>query len=184
MSDFINQVSDNIHKSLQLRQMIQTVVRSKRYRYVFLTILVFLGSYSFFHYAYPALKSAEAALSIGEDGTFPSHHCLLSNEACEIKGKKIELDRATIRPMEAAKIQVEWPLLPSEADTIELILEGEEMMMGIYRLTLQRQAGSDHFSGELLLPFCVSDEMTWQGKITATTISSQQPIYVSIRMIK
>ncbi|MGR5062899.1 hypothetical protein [Photobacterium sp. DNB22_13_2] len=160
------------------------MVRSKRYKYVFLALLVFGGSYSFFHYAYPAIKNAGVLLFIGEDGSFPSHHCPLSNEACEIAGKRIALDRATIRPMEAAKIQVEWPSLPSETDTIELTLEGEEMMMGVYRQTLQRQTGSDRFSGELLLPFCVSDEMTWQGKITATANSSQQPIYVSIRMIK
>ncbi|PSU35968.1 hypothetical protein [Photobacterium lutimaris] len=86
--------------------------------------------------------------------------------------------------MEATKIHVEWPSLPREADTIELTLEGKDMLMGVYRLNLKRQAGSDHFSEELLLPFCVSDEMIWQGKITATPFSSQQPIYVSIRMIK
>ncbi|MCQ1059158.1 hypothetical protein LRP52_19565 [Photobacterium sp. ZSDE20] len=160
------------------------MARSKRYKYVLLAFPVFWGSYSFFHYAYPAIKEAGVLLFTGAHDSSPSHYCPLSNEACEIEGKRISLDRATIKPMEAARIQVEWPSLPSEIDTVELTLEGMEMMMGVYRQTLQRQTDSDRFSGELLLPFCVSDEMTWQGKITATAISSQQPIYISIRMIK
>lgn len=164
--------------------MIQPVVRSKRYRNVFLALSAFTGSYFFFDYGLPQLKAVvgdQAALAKENS----SHiHCLLSNESCAIGGANIKLDRNIIRPMEAAKIEIEWPSLPSQAETLELTLEGQEMMMGVYRQKLIRQTGTNLYSGELVLPFCVSDEMTWQGKIAPPANNSQQPVYVSIRMIK
>ena len=164
--------------------MIQQVVRSKRYRYVLLALVAFTGSYFFFHYGFPKLKVMVSNYGTVSNVDSADTYCLLSNENCAIDGTNIKLDRNIIRPMEAAKIQIEWPSLPSEADTLVLTLEGQEMMMGIYRQKLVRQIGTDLYSGELVLPFCVSDEMTWQGKITPPANSSEQPVNVSIRMIK
>ena len=160
------------------------MVRRKRYRFVFLPLIAFAGSYSLFHFGFPELKNLVSGVIATEDSGFTAPHCQLSHQDCVSGEAKIKLDRDIIKPMEATKIQIEWPTLPPDADTLELTLEGQEMMMGVYRQKLVRQAGTDLFSGELVLPFCVSDEMTWQGRITPPAHSSKQPVNVSIRMIK
>ncbi|WEM45596.1 hypothetical protein PTW35_21195 (plasmid) [Photobacterium sp. DA100] len=164
--------------------MIQPVVRTKRYRYVFFALAAFSSSYGFFHYVAPALSAYWVTFSTGQEAAMSAQYCSLDKEGCEIEGRRIQLDRDIIKPMKPAKIQVSWPSLPMSTETVELTLEGREMMMGVYRLSLHRQSDTYEFSGELMLPFCVSDEMTWLGQITPATSSSQQPVYFSVRMIK
>ncbi|PSU13194.1 hypothetical protein C9J03_06920 [Photobacterium gaetbulicola] len=164
--------------------MIQPVVRTKRYRYVFFALAAFSSSYGFFHYVAPALSASWMNFSTGQKAAMSAQYCSLGKEGCEIAGRHIKLDRNIIKPMEPAKVQVSWPSLPSSTKALELTLEGSEMMMGTYRLSLHRQSDTDEFSGELMLPFCVSEEMTWVGQITPATSNSQQAVYISVRMMK
>ena len=111
-------------------------------------------------------------------------YCQLSTEACRQHGASVVLDSDVIHPMLATQIRVSWPDIPQDTDKLILSLEGREMMMGLYKLELPR-AADGQFSGELMLPFCVSNEMTWQGSIKPFSDSGQfTPINVSIRMIK
>ena len=57
------------------------------------------------------------------------------------------------------------------------------MMMGLYQLELTRTTDGQ-FTGELMLPVCVSNEMTWQGSIKPLSTGQFTPINVSMRMIK
>ncbi|KXI24303.1 hypothetical protein AS132_02275 [Photobacterium sanguinicancri] len=79
-------------------------------------------------------------------------------------------------------LSVEWNKLPTEVDSLMLSLEGHEMMMGTYKLLLKRSADNT-FSGDLLLPVCTSDAMTWLGTITPINDTSHaSPLPISVRM--
>lgn len=100
-------------------------------------------------------------------------------------GNRIKLGADYLQPMMSTRITVEWPALPIETSELELTLEGSEMMMGVYRLKLTRNISTMDFSGDVMLPFCVSDSMTWQGAITPIDRDTiHQPLHVSLRMIK
>lgn len=100
-------------------------------------------------------------------------------------GNRIQLEANYLQPMQPTRMTVEWPALPIEISDLELTLEGSEMMMGVYRLKLTRDISTMDFSGNVMLPFCVSDSMTWQGAITPIDQDTiHQPLHVSLRMIK
>lgn len=111
-------------------------------------------------------------------------YCQLSTQVCEQNNASVTLATDVINPMQNTEINVQWPDLPAETDHLVLTLEGHEMMMGVYQLQLSRTA-SGGFSGDLTLPFCTSDEMTWQGNIKPSSDQEKiTPINVSIRMVK
>ncbi len=86
--------------------------------------------------------------------------------------------------MKATEVNVSWPELPAETNNLMLTLEGHEMMMGVYQLKLSRTSDGQ-FSGDLLLPFCTSNEMTWLGNIRPLSGPEQiTPINISLRMTK
>ncbi|PSW00139.1 hypothetical protein [Photobacterium lipolyticum] len=110
--------------------------------------------------------------------------CQLSTKACTQQGASIQLSDDIVHPLKATEITVFWPELPQEITTLVLSLEGLEMMMGVYRLKLTKNT-SGEFRGELMLPFCTSKEMTWQGTIEPFLSPEQiKPINVSLRMTK
>ncbi|MGF1701806.1 hypothetical protein L4D09_16070 [Photobacterium makurazakiensis] len=87
--------------------------------------------------------------------------------------------------MRTSEITVNWPDLPEDTHELLLSLEGEEMMMGVYKLVLTPSNQAHQYKAELMLPFCTSNEMTWQGTISSNTLDNQStPINISIRMIK
>lgn len=110
--------------------------------------------------------------------------CQLSSKACNQQGARIQLGTDVVHPLEPTEITVFWPELPLEITTLALSLEGQEMMMGVYRLKLTKDT-SGEFHGELMLPFCTSKAMTWQGTIQPLHSSKQvKPLNVSLRMTK
>lgn len=114
----------------------------------------------------------------------PTNDCQLSTQPCKQHNASVALSNDVIRPMQSTEISVSWPELPTEADNLILSLEGHEMMMGVYQLKLARTADG-LFSGNLMLPFCTSNEMTWQGNIKPLSDSGQiTPLNISLRMIK
>ncbi|MDO6706688.1 hypothetical protein [Photobacterium sp. 1_MG-2023] len=110
----------------------------------------------------------------------PDLACTLSQQACLQQDAIVRLSHDVVHPLQPTQMTVQWPALPEEADMLLLSLEGHEMMMGQYQLKLIRQPDRS-FSGELMLPFCTEDSMTWQGSITPVS-GSHSPLYVSLRM--
>jgi len=111
-------------------------------------------------------------------------YCQLSTRVCKQHEASITLSEDVIHPMQSTNIHVSWPVIPEKTNTLILSLEGREMMMGVYQLKLSRTSNG-HFSGDLMLPFCTSKEMTWLGSIKPLSDSEQiMPINVSLRMIK
>ncbi|WP_250684550.1 hypothetical protein [Photobacterium galatheae] len=106
--------------------------------------------------------------------------CQLSQQHCQQQNAIIQMSDDIVHPLKPTTITVQWPKLPAETQVLKLTLEGREMMMGQYQLQLTRQP-DDSFSGELLLPFCTENAMTWQGSITPDS-GSYSPLYVSLRM--
>ncbi|GAB6262890.1 hypothetical protein L4174_019620 [Photobacterium sp. CCB-ST2H9] len=106
--------------------------------------------------------------------------CQLSQQHCQQQDAVIQMSDDIVRPLQPTTITVQWPQLPAETKALRLTLEGREMMMGQYQLQLTRQPDNS-FSGELLLPFCTENAMTWQGSITPDS-GSFSPLYVSLRM--
>lgn len=111
-------------------------------------------------------------------------YCRLSTQACKQHEALVVLNNDVIHPMQSTEINVSWPEISQKNNELILSLEGHEMMMGVYQLKLSRTADG-HFSGNIMLPFCTSDKMTWQGSIKPLSDSGQiPPINVSLRMIK
>ncbi|MGR2769712.1 hypothetical protein ACUYOF_19605 [Photobacterium ganghwense] len=109
--------------------------------------------------------------------------CALSTTPCHTTSAQLELDTDIVRPMAPANLSVTWPKLDNDIKELIVELEGHEMMMGVYKAKLTRESDSPLFRGELMLPFCVSDAMTWKGRIIPTTINNDyQPQYISVRM--
>lgn len=111
-------------------------------------------------------------------------YCQLSTQVCEQNNASVTLSTDVIHPMKATEVNVSWPELPAETNNLMLTLEGHEMMMGVYQLKLSRTSDGQ-FSGNLLLPFCTSNEMTWLGNIKPLSEPEQiTPINISLRMTK
>ncbi len=104
-----------------------------------------------------------------------SDYCLLSTKACVQDDIKVTLDRDVSQPLIPTQVTVEWP--QSEANELLLKLEGHEMEMGIVMFKLQKNAQGS-FNGELILPVCTTDSMTWVGELS----DGQQLMKTSLRM--
>ncbi|WP_146145601.1 hypothetical protein [Photobacterium jeanii] len=108
--------------------------------------------------------------------------CQLSSTVCQIDDANLSLEYDIVNPMVSNTLSVDWSSIPQDVKQLELKLEGHEMMMGIYKLQLKRTT-NDTFSGELLLPFCTSETMTWYGTITPLAAQTQiSPLHISVRM--
>ncbi|UUM31893.1 hypothetical protein [Vibrio japonicus] len=104
-----------------------------------------------------------------------SDYCLLSTKACLQDDIKVTVDRDISQPLIPTQVTVEWP--QSEANELFLKLEGHEMEMGVVIFKLQKNAQGS-FSGEVILPVCTTDSMTWVGELS----DGQQLMKTSLRM--
>ncbi|HAS62424.1 MAG TPA: hypothetical protein DCS35_07490 [Vibrio sp.] len=102
-------------------------------------------------------------------------YCQLSTNACEKEGIAVTLNRDTAQPLIPIQINVDWP--HSEADSLHLTLEGYEMEMGTARFAIA-QINEGQYQGDVLLPACTMEAMTWVGKLS----NGKQSIDVAIRM--
>ena len=102
-------------------------------------------------------------------------YCLVTTAGCQQDGIRVTADRDTTQPLAPTQLTVDWP--NSSSETLFLTLQGYEMNMGksVFKLDKNPQG---HFAGQVVLPVCTSDAMTWYG-----TISDQaRSINISIRM--
>ncbi|KYN23768.1 hypothetical protein AUQ44_17880 [Vibrio cidicii] len=102
-------------------------------------------------------------------------YCLLSTEPCQQQQASMTLSVDTLQPLAAATLTVDWP--QSSATQLVLSLTGVEMEMGNPKYILQ-QVSPGHYVGELVLPVCTSDSMTWAGELS----DGQHTLYPAMRM--
>ena len=106
-----------------------------------------------------------------------SDYCMLSTDSCEQESVSMSLDKNTAQPLIPSKIRVTWP--NAKQDTLLLSLKGLEMEMGtaLYQL---KSIGGDEYEGEIILPVCTLEKMTWVGELTDGTTT----IHPAIRMAR
>lgn len=102
-------------------------------------------------------------------------YCLVTTAGCQIDGAKVQVDRDTSQPLVPTQMTVTWPAAQSES--LLLTLKGHEMEMGTLVFKLERSASGDYL-GEIVLPVCTSDAMTWYGEVS----DGSQSLKTSIRM--
>jgi len=95
-----------------------------------------------------------------------SEYCMLSSTACEQQSVQMTLDRDVAQPLMPVKISVKWP--NAAQDSLSLNLKGIEMDMGTARFRLNA-IGNNLYEGEVILPVCTLDKMTWVGEISDGT---------------
>ena len=111
------------------------------------------------------------------EATRPSldDYCLLSTKPCSENDITVTLDRDVSQPLIPTQIQVEWS--SSESDSLLLTLEGYEMEMGITLFKLNKKQDNIYI-GEILLPVCTLEAMTWVGQLS----DGKSQINTAIRM--
>ncbi|MCG7498341.1 hypothetical protein MHO82_15845 [Vibrio sp. Of7-15] len=104
------------------------------------------------------------------------NYCELGAQACEQKNTIITLSDDIVQPLKPSTITVKWPE-ENMSQPLLLELQGQEMEMGTYKLPLTLN-DKGLYTGEVMLPICTEDSMTWQGSISSKTNQA----YISIRM--
>lgn len=104
----------------------------------------------------PAMERASAEVNLDD-------YCMLSTTSCEQNTVAMTLDRETAQPLAPTKIKVVWEGAASE--TLMLSLTGLEMEMGSARFQL-KNIGNNTYEGDVILPVCTLDKMTWIGELT------------------
>lgn len=105
------------------------------------------------------------------------HYCPLSTQPCQQKGVSMTLTQDIVQPLVATTLVVEWP--NAQSQQLTLTLQGLEMEMGTIKFLLTRKAEGS-FHGELMLPVCTMQGMTWIGMLT----DGHASVYLSVRMEK
>ncbi len=100
---------------------------------------------------------------------------MLSTQACTQQAVSMTLSNDTAQPLVASEVRVEWP--SSKEPQLVLTLSGLEMDMGKPKFIL-KQTSPGLFRGEVILPVCTTDAMTWLGELTDGTTT----VYPAIRM--
>ena len=90
-------------------------------------------------------------------------YCMLSTISCEQNTVAMTLEHETAQPLVPTKIKVVWE--DSASDTLLLSLTGLEMEMGSARFQL-KHIGNNTYEGDVILPVCTMDKMTWLGELT------------------
>ncbi|MFA0345611.1 MULTISPECIES: hypothetical protein [unclassified Vibrio] len=90
-------------------------------------------------------------------------YCMLSTTWCEQDSVAMTLEHETAQPLVPTKIKVVWEGAASE--TLMLSLTGLEMEMGSARFQL-KSIGNNTYEGDVILPVCTLDKMTWIGELT------------------
>ncbi|CAM2778845.1 hypothetical protein QTO01_11630 [Vibrio mytili] len=102
-------------------------------------------------------------------------YCFLSTSPCEQQGVSMMLDVEVPQPLVPAQLTVDWE--DSQAEQLILTLAGREMDMGQPKYIL-KQVSPGKYQGELLLPVCIQDSMTWVGELT----DGQSTLYPALKM--
>jgi hypothetical protein len=117
-------------------------------------------------------------------------YCMLSKQSCVQDSITITLDKDVLKPMVSSKMNVVWSRIqssgtlppnkqPSNKQPPKLILtmKGLEGELGTVKYIL-KHVGDNNYVGDITLPVCTLDEMTWLGELTDGT----KTVYPALRM--
>ncbi len=104
-------------------------------------------------------------------------YCQLSTKTCSQSDIQMTLEHDTAQPLMPSELTVEWP--QNNAESLMLSLQGLEMEMGVVKVKLNRTEGGTYI-GDVLLPVCTMEEMTWVGDIS----DGNQSIKTALRMAR
>ncbi|MFM2587893.1 hypothetical protein [Vibrio sp. TBV020] len=102
-------------------------------------------------------------------------YCMLTTQPCIEDSISISADKETSQPLVPTQVEVKWQ--NSSADNLIISLQGYEMDMGTVVFKLN-STGGNAYTGQVILPVCTTDAMTWYGTVSDGTTS----IKTSIRM--
>lgn len=102
-------------------------------------------------------------------------YCMLSTATCIQDQVSITLNRDTAQPLLPVTLRIQWP--NHEASQLILSLNALEMEMGTVKYSLKKSADGS-FEGDIILPVCTLDNMTWVGELTDGTTT----VYPALRM--
>ncbi|ASI91593.1 hypothetical protein BSZ05_17215 [Vibrio mediterranei] len=102
-------------------------------------------------------------------------YCMLSQQVCEQQGVKIKVDSPRVTPLTPITVEVFWP--ESDAPNLNISLQGKEMNMGVVKFQLE-MIKPDVYQGEIILPVCAEDSMTWYGTVS----NGDSDIKAAVRM--
>ncbi|MGF1837301.1 hypothetical protein [Vibrio atlanticus] len=114
-------------------------------------------------YGSQAIQQFESAMERASAEINLDDYCMLSTTSCEQNTVTMTLDRETAQPLAPTKIKVVWE--GAASDTLMLSLTGLEMEMGSARFQL-KNIGNNTYEGDVILPVCTLDKMTWIGELT------------------
>ncbi|MEZ8943365.1 hypothetical protein AB6E30_04845 [Vibrio sp. 10N.247.311.12] len=114
-------------------------------------------------YGPQAIQQFKSAMEHSTADVSLDDYCMLSTTSCEQESISMSLDRETAQPLLPTKIKVVWEGAASE--TLMLSLTGLEMEMGSARFQL-KNTGNNIYEGDVILPVCTMDHMTWLGDLT------------------
>ena len=109
-------------------------------------------------------------------------YCMLSTQACIQDDIAITLDKNILQPMVSSRIKVLWSKnqsLTTQASKLTLTMTGLEGKLGRVKYNL-KQTGDNIYEGDITLPVCTLDEMTWLGELT----DGNKTVYPALRMRK
>jgi hypothetical protein len=102
-------------------------------------------------------------------------YCMLSTLPCKNNDVTLVIEHDVIKPLEPTQIFVVWP--DTKAKSLALKIRGLEMDMGVTKFRLDGQ-GNGQFEGEIMLPVCTLDAMTWYGQLS----DGQKEVQTALRM--
>ncbi len=102
-------------------------------------------------------------------------YCFLSTATCIQKNVSMTLNADSAQPLVPVQLSVGWP--DTEAEQLVLSLAGREMEMGEPKFLLKK-VSPGQYSGEVILPVCTQESMTWIGELT----DGQDTIYPALKM--
>ncbi|WP_235956043.1 hypothetical protein [Grimontia sedimenti] len=105
----------------------------------------------------------------------PALNCTIGTTPCTFDHATVSMASATAAPLIPTEIRVE--VSNASVDHLMVELQGVEMNMGIYKLKLS-SAGNNLYTGDLMLPICMEDEMTWRGVVKSPDNALSLPIDV------
>ncbi|MGI3065953.1 hypothetical protein ACRTEL_16095 [Vibrio diabolicus] len=122
-------------------------------------------------YAPTLLKSFSSSTPI----TPIDEYCFLSTASCVQENVTMTLNADTAQPLVPTTLNVEWRT--SDAEQLVLSLSGREMEMGEPKFLL-KQVAPGRYQGDIILPVCTQDAMTWVGELS----DGESTVYPAIKM--
>ncbi|MDD1792287.1 hypothetical protein L4D06_08875 [Enterovibrio makurazakiensis] len=105
-------------------------------------------------------------------------HCTLGTTACNFQSANAILSTDSVKPLVPSQLDVTFS--DSNAAHLLLALEGVEMNMGVYKLKLMRSK-NNQFTGNVMLPICMDEEMTWRGTISSPDNDTILPVEIRMK---